>query len=60
MKQYLKKNGLKLGIIVLVVALIAGVGTYFLKGNAGFIQNISGAVKTPVQRIVSSLSSLPK
>ena len=56
MKQYLKKNGLKLGIIVLVVALIAGVGTYFLKGNAGFIQNISGAVKTPVQRIVSSLS----
>ena len=56
MKQYLKKNGLKLGIIVLVVALIAGVGTYFLKGNAGLIQNISGAVKTPVQRIVSSLS----
>lgn len=46
MKQYLKKNGLKLGIIVLVVALIAGVGTYFLKGNAGLIQNISGAVKT--------------
>lgn len=56
MKQYLKKNGLKLGIIVLVVALIAGVGTYFLKGNAGLIQNISGVVKTPVQRIVSSLS----
>ena len=34
MKQYLKKNGLKLGIIVLVVALIAGVGTYFLNVNA--------------------------
>lgn len=56
MKQYLRKNGIKLGIIVLVVALIAGVGTYFLKGNAGFFTDLTGAVKAPVQRIVSSLS----
>lgn len=56
MKQYLKKNGIKLGVIVLVVALIAGVGAYFLNGSAGFLANVTGAVKAPVQRIVSSMS----
>ncbi len=55
-KQYLKKNGIKLGVIVLVIALIAGIGSYLLKGNAGLVQNISGSVKAPVQRMVSSLS----
>ena len=55
-KQYLKKNGIKIGAIVLVIALIAGVSSYFLKGNAGVVQNVSGTVKAPVQRIVSSLA----
>lgn len=55
-KQYLKKNGIKLGVIVLVIALVAGVGAYLLKGNAGIVQNISGTVKAPVQRMVSSVA----
>lgn len=55
-KQYLKKNGIKLGIIVLCVALIAGVSSLLLKGNAGLIQNLTGIVKTPIQRTVSSVS----
>lgn len=55
-KQYLKKNGIKLGAIVLVLALIIGVGSYFLKGNAGLLKNTTGAVKEPVQRIVSSVA----
>ena len=55
-KQYLKKNGIKLGVIVLVIALVVGAGAYLLKGNAGLIQNVSGTVKAPVQRMVSSLS----
>ncbi len=55
-KQYLKKNGIKLGIIVLVLALIIGVGSYFLEGNAGLMKNITGAVKAPVQRMVSSVA----
>ena len=55
-KQYLKKNGIKLGVIVLVIALVAGVGAYLLKGNAGLVQNLSGTVKAPVQRMVSSVS----
>ena len=55
-KRYLKKNGIKLGAIVLVVALIAGLSSYLLKGNAGLVQNLSGTVKAPVQRIVSSMA----
>ncbi len=55
-KQYLKENGIKLGIIVLVLALIIGVGSYFLEGNAGLMKNVSGAVKAPVQRMVSSVA----
>ena len=55
-KRYLKKNGIKLGVIVLVIALIAGVSSYLLKGNAGLVQNMTGAVKAPVQRIVSSMA----
>ena len=55
-KQYLKKNGIKIGAAVLVIVLVAGISSYLLKGNAGVIQNVSGTVKAPVQRIVSSLS----
>lgn len=55
-KRYLKKNGIKLGAIVLVVVLIAGLSSYLLKGNAGLVQNLSGTVKAPVQRIVSSMA----
>lgn len=55
-KSYLKKNGIKLGVIVLVIALVAGVTSYLLKGNAGVVQNVSGTVKAPVQRMVSSVA----
>ncbi len=55
-KNYLKKNGIKLGVIVLVIALVAGASSYFLKGNAGVVQNVSGTVKAPVQRMVSSVA----
>ena len=55
-KNYLKKNGIKLGVIVLVIALVVGAASYLLKGNAGLIQNVSGTVKAPVQRMVSSVA----
>lgn len=55
-KQYLKKNGIKLGALVLVVALIAGISSYALKGRAGVVQNVTGTVKTPVQQMVSSVA----
>lgn len=55
-KSYLMKNGIKLGVIVLVIALVAGITSYLLKGNAGVVQNVSGTVKAPVQRMVSSVA----
>ncbi len=55
-KNYLKKNGIKLGVIVLVIALVAGAASYLLKGNAGLIQNTAGTVRAPVQRMVSSMA----
>ena len=56
-KQYLKKNGIKLGALVLVVALIAGISSYVLKGRAGVVHNVTGTVKTPVQQMVSSVAN---
>lgn len=55
-KQYLKKNGIKLLVIVLLVALLIGAGAFLHKGNAGLVQNFAGTVKGPVQRTVSSLA----
>lgn len=55
-KQYLKKNGIRIGAVVLVVVLFAGIGSVLLKGNAGLVRNVTGTVKTPVQRLVSSVA----
>ena len=55
-KQYLKKNGIKLGALILVVAMVVGIGAYVHKGKAGFVQNVTGTVKTPVQQMVSSVA----
>ena len=55
-KQFLKKNGIKLGIIVLLLALIIGAGSFLRHGNAGLLQNAAGTVKSPVQRMVSSVA----
>ena len=41
---------------MLVIALVVGAASYLLKGNAGLIQNVSGTVKAPVQRMVSSVA----
>lgn len=55
-KRYLKENGIKIGVIVLIVALIVGVGSILRSGDAGLFKNTAGTVKTPVQRMVSSVA----
>ena len=55
-KQYLKKNGIRIGAVVLIFVLFAGIGSVLLKGNAGLVRNVTGTVKTPVQRLVSSVA----
>ena len=55
-RQYLRKNGIKIGLILLAVVLAAGLGAYYLKGRAGPVANVTGSVKAPVQRTVSSVA----
>lgn len=55
-KKYLKNNGIRLGIIILIIALIAGLASALLKGRAGVVQNVSGSLRSPVQRVVSSVA----
>ena len=54
MKDYLKKNGLRVGIIVAAAALIIALGSAARDGRIGLIQNVSGILKSPIQKVLSS------
>ena len=54
MKEYLRKNGLRVGIIIAAAALIIGLGAAARDGRIGFVQNLSGIVKSPIQKVLSS------
>ena len=54
MKNFLKKHGLRVGIIVAAAALIIGLGAAARDGRIGFVQNLSGIVKSPIQKVLSS------
>ena len=53
MKEYLKKYGLRLGIIVAGVAFLILVGAATRSG-VGLIQNVTGIVAAPMQKVLSS------
>jgi len=53
-KQYLQKNGLRIGIIVAAAALIIGLGAAARDGRIGFVQNMAGVIKSPIQKVLSS------
>ena len=54
MKQYLQKNGLRIGIIIAAAALIIGLGAAARDGRIGFVQNAAGVIKSPIQKVLSS------
>ena len=54
MKDYLKKNGLRVGIIVAAAALIIALGSAARDGRIGFVQNVAGIFKSPIQKVLSS------
>ncbi len=56
MKEYLKKKGIKLGLIVLAVVLVVTLAGRALNGNAGFITNAVGAIQQPIQKAASSVA----
>ena len=58
MKEYLKKNGIRLGIILLVVVAVAAVGAQALSGSAGFLTNAVMAVREPISKAATAASDL--
>lgn len=54
MKEYLKKNGIRIAVIVLAVAMMIGLGQAAKDGNIGFVQNATGVLSAPLQKVISS------
>ena len=54
MKDYLKKNGIRVGILVFVVTALVLIGSTARGGEIGFIQNTTGIVEGPVKKVLSS------
>lgn len=54
MKDYLKKNGIRVGILVFVVTALVLVGSAARGGEIGLIQNTTGIVEGPVKKVLSS------
>lgn len=57
MKAYLKKYGIRLLIVVLLVVAILAVGQSLRSGGAGLLGNFSGAVRTPFQKVATAVVS---
>lgn len=54
MKDYLKKHGIRMIIIVVAVALIIGLGVAARGGRIGFLKNATGIMEAPVKKVLSS------
>lgn len=54
MKEYLKKNGIRLGLIVLAVVLIILLAGIARGGKISFAHNVTGIVEGPVKKVLSS------
>ena len=54
MKEYIKKNGIRIGIIVFAVVLFVGLGNAARNGEIGIIQNVTGIVNAPMQKVLGS------
>ena len=49
MKEYLRKNGIKVGIIVIAVVLLIGVGAAARGGQISLLQNVTGMIEAPLK-----------
>ena len=54
MKEYLKKNGIRILVIVLAAALLIGVGAAARDGRISAVQNLTGILTAPMQKVLSS------
>ena len=54
MKEYLKKNGIRMLVIVLAAALLIGLGSAARDGKISAVQNLTGILTAPMQKVLSS------
>ena len=54
MKDYLKKNGIRIAVIVLAAALLIGLGNAARAGRISAVQNVTGILTAPMQKVLSS------
>ena len=54
MKEYLRKNGIRVGILVFAAAMLIGLSTAANTGKLGFVQDARGAISAPIQKVLSS------
>lgn len=54
-KDFLKKNGIRLGIVVLIVALFYGFSISRASGKAGVVENVAASLTLPVKQGSSGL-----
>ena len=54
-RRYLKKHGVKLGVLVLVAVIIVAAVAGTSDGKAGFLSNAAGSIKAPVQRAAGAM-----
>ena len=55
LKHYLSKYGPRLAVIVLIVALLAGLITAALAGRAGFLRNSGETLTSPLQKATTAV-----
>ena len=54
MKEYLRKNGSKVAIIVVAVVLLIGIAAAARGGQISAVQNVTGILEAPLKRVLSS------
>ena len=54
MKEYLRKNGIKVAIIVVAVVLLIGIAAAARGGKISAVQNVTGILEAPLKRVLSS------
>ena len=56
MKDFLRKNGILLLIIALLLSILIGVGSAFLGGNADPLSNVANTVTAPIRSAIATVS----
>jgi len=57
LKDYLKKNGIRIGIIILAVVFLTLIASAGGNGKVGFGHNVTGIFVSPIQKVVSSTAN---